>query len=519
MTAGLFASIDPRAWGAGLAMLATAVALIAWQQRGDPARAGAWLGYGALFVELLAASMALAWAFRQGAGPLTLVFGLGFVGLALSKATTAGVVIANYRERNTAGAAVGAATLIGVYTIVYLAGAFEGSLHTAETTAHAAGQSAPIQAIDAQLQAARERLANLAGYADPSKADAETAQAHAEAQAHAARLAELRAALDQAQAEAAPYANPDCSPKTDARGQPYTSRAAAACARIQAAQASIEREQPTGAHAGGYAARHAEYLGLRAHVADLETRRAGMLATGGAAQAQAAGADDRLIGWAFGLDTAQAAGLKWLLFVLGFDLLSLGLRMTSELQRGGGAMELTRRRLNAMLAAGIDPTTAAALLAGTTTPAALPPPAQVQRPEPLPALDTGGRVLSDGGAVLHSGEAVLNAHATAALDTLYPGLIDALNAGRAAQSVTDTQSVNTQSVTDTQSVTTQCVTTQASGKGLQVVECKHCGKPFKQRTLWHSYCNADCKAQAHGFTDENHAKQAANRKRAGNRKA
>jgi ribosomal protein L22 len=55
--------------------------------------------------------------------------------------------------------------------------------------------------------------------------------------------------------------------------------------------------------------------------------------------------------------------------------------------------------------------------------------------------------------------------------------------------------------------------TIASSKGLQVIECKHCGKPFKQRTLWHSYCTSDCKAQAHGFTDENHAKQAANRKR------
>jgi len=49
-----------------------------------------------------------------------------------------------------------------------------------------------------------------------------------------------------------------------------------------------------------------------------------------------------------------------------------------------------------------------------------------------------------------------------------------------------------------------------------VRECEYCNKPFEvtQRTPWNKkYCSSDCRARAHGFENEQAAKEAANRKR------
>lgn len=413
---------DARAVAGALAMLAVAALLLAWQQRGDPARLRAWLGYGALFLELLAAGLAIAWAVDQGGGLLVLLFAAGFVGMALSKATTVSAVVNGWRGGNHGAAVVGGLTLAGLYAVVYLAGVFGGAQGTAQKTATAAAQSAPVAALDAQLDAAREKLASLAPYADPVKADVESqAQAQAD-QAQAARVAALQEKVGAARAAAAPYANPDCTPKKDSRGEPYTTRAAAACAAIEQAQAALLRAERGGSgSAGGYAQRHAEYNGVRAHVADLETRRADLLSQGGAAQAQAAGADDRLVAWLLGVTTEQAAGLKWLFFVLAFDVLSLGMRLTSEMQ-GGDNTTQARRRFNALLSGGLSPAEAAAAMGSPAHPSRLPP-AGVVRPNEMdgavvppahvPALDTGAFITADGYAYLHAGERVLNPAETA----------------------------------------------------------------------------------------------------------
>lgn len=504
---GIFAYIDPRALLAALGMLGITAALIGWQQRGDPAKARVWLGYGALCVELLAASMALDYAVKQGSGLLVLFFAVGFIGLALSKATTAGALVNNWRTGNRAGVGIGAVTMAGIYFVVYLAGSFAGTIHTAQETAQAAATSAPVQAVDAQLEAARERLAALAGYADASRAHQEEQQAAAAAQAQAARIAELQAAVDAARASAAAYANPDCTPKTDGKGAPYTSRAATACAEIQAAENALQRTQSGGAaSAGGYAGRHAEYNGLRQHIADLETKRAELLSNGGAAQAAAAGADDRLVAWITGLQIEKAAGVKWLFLVLAFDLLSLGLRILSELQDEDSGVSKVARRFRALLDGGLEPAQAAAVLAGGQPATAVPAQATAAN---IPHFRAGGHVPDDGLANLHKDEFVFPPEAVRLfgldkLEELRKAALGGHTPGDNAKRQPDVTPNVTPSVTP--DVNARRVPPELSGKrgaGRQglVDTCLNCGADYTVGVWTQTCCSKDCTAKMAGFED------------------
>jgi hypothetical protein len=399
---GILSTIDPRTFAAGLAMLATTAALIGWQLRGDPSRCRSWLGYGALFLELLAAGLALSWAVMQGEGMLAVLFGLGFVGLALSKATTAGALVHSYRTGNGAAVFVGLVTLLGVYVIVYLAGVFGGQHDTVTKTAAAALASSPVQAVDAQLSAARERLAGLAGFADSTRAADETAAADSAAASIEAERRRLSSELGAARGELS------ACPKD------HITRC------IKPAQAKIEglrAELATLPVATGsdYAEQHAAYTGLQQHIADLETKRAELLSDGGMATTAAAGSDDRMITWLTGFEGEHAAGLKWLLFVLAFDLLSLGLRIFSELHGGHDDAAAAVAQFRALLLAGFDRGAAAAILGGNSQTI---PPAQVRLNEPVPQMAVGGAVLSDGLIHAHAGERVLNAQETAEWEAL-----------------------------------------------------------------------------------------------------
>ena len=520
---GIFAYIDPRALLAALGMLGITAALIGWQRRGDPAKARTWLGYGALCVELLAASMALDYAGKQGAGMLVLFFAVGFIGLALSKATTAGALVNNWRTGNRAGVGIGAVTMAGIYFVVYLAGSFAGVIHTAQDNAEAAATSAPVQALDAQLEAARERLAALAGYADAGRAHSEEQQLATAQQAQAARIEALQASVDAARASAAAYANPDCTPKTDGKGAPYTSRAAKACAEIQAAENALERAQSGGAaSAGGYAERHGEYNGLRQHIADLETKRAELLSSGGAAQAAAAGADDRLVAWITGLQIEKAAGVKWLFLVLAFDLLSLGLRILSELQDEDSGVSKVARRFRALLDGGLEPAQAAAVLAGGTVPAAEPQPVlrQAQDTALRQAQDTataadaphfraGGHVPDDGLAHLHKDEFVMPPEAVRLygldkLEELRKAALGEHTPGdNAERPPSDTPDV-TPSVTpgvDAKRVPPELSGKRGAGRQGLVDTCLHCGADYTVGVWTQTCCSKDCTAKMAGFED------------------
>jgi hypothetical protein len=147
-------------------------------------------------------------------------------------------------------------------------------------------------------------------------------------------------------------------------------------------------------------------------------------------------------------------------------------------------------------------------------------PAVVTRPhlEPVPALDTGGRIEADGLIHAHAGEAVLNAAAVAELERIAPGLVDKLNALQGGLGVptaaVDTAGVTTTAAVDTAAVPTAGVTTA----DVKMRPCAQCGRPFpiEQRTPWNKrYCSDDCRARGHGFPNIDAARKAANRKRRG----
>jgi hypothetical protein len=110
--------------------------------------------------------------------------------------------------------------------------------------------SANFQAAQSARQGAQERAQSLA-------VDNSTV---AEAQA---ALAALAGRIRAAEAQAAAWAiMPDCIPKKDGRGNPYTTKAAAACAPLAALRAEAEPYNAV-------LARSAEYKGAQAHAQSL----------------------------------------------------------------------------------------------------------------------------------------------------------------------------------------------------------------------------------------------------------
>ena len=162
------------------------------------------------------------------------------------------------------------------------------------------------------------------------------------------------------------------------------------------------------------ASRDSKRMRLQENIASLEERRAALLSSGGAAT-DVASADDRLIAWVFGLDSVeQAAGIKWLIFVAVFDILSLLLRLAGDLLLGNDIAGAAARKIRALIDSGLSVQDAAFTMAGQ--------PAKVR-----PALSIGGRIDGDGLSEVHGGEVVLNSGATRELDSRYPGLLDELN--------------------------------------------------------------------------------------------
>ena len=297
-------AFDWRLVVAGLAVAAVGAALVAWQTRGDPARCRGWLGWSALSLELLAAAMAVFWAVRNGSNVLTLLFAVGFIGLALAKAVTISALVHAGRAGNYGAVAVGVLAMAGAYLTVYGAGAFEGTMDGSQKAAEAAQRSAPALAMDSQLKAAYAKLEGLTAYADSTRA----AESASKAENLHRRLQDARNRLAA------------CPPT-------YITKC------VDPARREIASlEQALGAD--GYAAGNAAYLGTQQHIADLEAQRAELLKTGGTAAGVAAGRDDELVAWLFGVPVPQAAALKWLLFVGVFDVLSLLLRLLVPPNKG-----------------------------------------------------------------------------------------------------------------------------------------------------------------------------------------
>lgn len=325
---------------ATLGTVAIGFVLIAWQTKGNRHQTRSWLGWAALTLELLAGSMAVYWAASNGEGLLTWVFIGGFVGLAMAKATIVSAVVVAYEKHLYPAMAIGVLTLLGAYTIVYFAGSFHGGMESAGRAAQEAEASAPIRAIDAQLTAARDKLTGLSGFADGARASTEGAQAQQ-------LQDELRAAQSDLSRCPANYITKCINP----------------------AQARIAelRSQLSGLtyHSG-----NTSYSGTKQLIADLETQRAKLLQNGNIKTASGSGADDQMVAWILNVGIEEARHLKWLVFVLAFDVLSLMFRLTGDMVSvGQNDNRLLASRMVVLLDSGLSASEAGNILEHNKRPA------------------------------------------------------------------------------------------------------------------------------------------------------
>ena len=320
-----------------LGIIALFCALVAYQQRGHVNQSRSWLGYSALTLELLAGSMAIYWSVKNGSGLLTWIFVFGFVGLAVAKATIVPAVSKAFNDGNTPALVFGVISLLGAYSVVYFAGSFHGGIEGAGKAAQEATASAPIRALDSQLEAARDKLSGLSNYADSSKAAKESAAA----KALDIKLSNARTALSRCPAN-------------------YLTKC------INPNQRKIDNLQNQ-LSALTYHSGNQNYSGAQQLIADLETQRAGLLTSGNIASESGHGADDRMIAWLLNVSEERARDLKWLIFVLAFDILSLLFRLTGEfIVRGVPEIKLLTRQLAVLLESGYSLPNAAAMLASAS---------------------------------------------------------------------------------------------------------------------------------------------------------
>jgi hypothetical protein len=318
-----------------LGVIALLLALIAYQQRGHANQSRAWLGWSALTLELLAGAMAIYWSVNQGSGFLTIIFVIGFVGLALAKASIVSAVSKAYEDKNTIALVFAVVSLLGAYGVVYFAGSFHGGIESAGKAAAEATASAPIRAIDAQLEAARNKLTGLSSYADSGKASAESNKA-------AQLNSQLTAAKEALSRCPANYLTKCINPNQ---------------AKIDSLNAKLS--------ALTYHSGNQDYSGTKQLIADLETQRAEMLTGGNIASESGHGADDKMVAWMLNISEEQARNVKWLVFVLAFDVLSLLFRLTGEfVSKGISDTKQLTRQLTVLIESGYTLPNAALMLSG-----------------------------------------------------------------------------------------------------------------------------------------------------------
>lgn len=318
-----------------LGALALIFALVAYQKRSSVKQSKEWLGYSAIALELLAGTMAIFWAVTNGSGLLTWFFVFGVVGLAVAKATIVPAVSKAHEDNNTVGLSLGVLSLIGAYGVIYLAGSFHGSIEGAGRAAQEANESSSVRAIDAQLAVERDKLSNLSQYADSSKAAAEGKQAK--------YLQGRIAATEIAMNKCPPTYLTNCiNPKQE---------------KIDSLQLQLRGLT--------YYTNNQSYSGTKQLIADLEKQREQAL-KGGAITESGLGAEDKMIAWVLDITEEKARDIKWLVFVLAFDILSLLFRLTGEfVDRKLAANKQLTKQFSTLLETGLSMNEVATMLAGS----------------------------------------------------------------------------------------------------------------------------------------------------------
>jgi len=417
----------------------------------NPTRAKA-LKTAALVVELLSIVLTISWAYnaREGGNLLfSLVFCAAFIGFVVFKGQSVPLAVTAWRQGNRKLSILSFFLAITSLLMLLFTSVFDVINANGDAVAQRIEASKPAQALDESITMARERLASLAPFADAAKASRNEQETKQHNILIKQQIAEVQAQLNSLEYPPVPsphnqYMNEDCSPKTNANGIPFTSRAAKGCQVYRALLDKVDQQrhqhlsklnslQSQNNTVASYAENHAAYLGTQSHLKSLLEERA-QLAENGQGVKSAWRSEDLILAELLGVDPTKANALKWFLFAALFDLLSLIARIIAALVApASNREEEQKKKLNILLANGFS-VDAAMLAIGNNTAETTHPldslqVAKVSRPhlDPVPALSTGGRINSDGLAELHSGEIVLNKQAVDFLDKEYNGLCEALN--------------------------------------------------------------------------------------------
>jgi len=419
----------------------------------NPTRAKA-LKTAALVVELLSIVLTISWAYsaREGGNLLfSLVFCAAFIGFVVFKGQSVPLAVTAWRQGNRKLSILSFFLAITSLLMLLFTSVFDVINANGNAVAQRIEASKPAQALDESIAMARERLANLAPFADAAKASRNEQETKQHNLLIKQQISETQAQLASLEYPPVPsphnkYMNNDCSPKTNANGSPFTSRAAKGCEiytpmldkvdqQRQQILTQLNNLRSQSNQIAAYAENHAAYLGTQSHLKSLLEERA-QLTENGQGVKSAWRSEDLILAELLGVDPTKANALKWFLFAALFDLLSLIARIIAALVApAANREEEQKKKLNLLLSNGFNIDDALAALGNHSqhnTKNIDIPPAKVSRPHldtplPVPALSTGGRIHSDGLVELHAGEVVLNKTSVDFLDKEYKGLCDALN--------------------------------------------------------------------------------------------
>lgn len=454
-----------------LGILAALLVLIAWQKRQSKERAGAWLGYSALTLELLGLSLTVYWAVNAPDGVvLPIIFCLGFVGMIVGRAILIPQIIKTGNFKTKFFIVLG---LLVAYMALYSSGLFYAVNDAGYSAQERLESSAPAKALDSEIELVRQRISSLATFADASKAHAEQMATQQAQQTQQARITELKSQLAQKKAElSACPAN-------------YLTN----CVKpLRRKIASIEAElNSLGGVSGlgsGYARKHDEYNGLQAHLVELQKERASLSQNGQGIKSMWK-PEDTMLAWLFGISEEKASQIKWLIFTFIFDFLSLIFRIVSAFISPNDPEAERKQKFLSLLDAGLSLHQIANVIDDDASKPELQP-AKVKFSTDIPALAIGGRIESDGLIEAHTGECVLNPTATNWLDKHYPNLLDSANRGDfPANSNANSRDVNS-------------IPSERKAVG-GVYQCEHCGADYTAKTVWQKFCKKCSEANRKGF--------------------
>jgi hypothetical protein len=449
-----------------LGILAALFVLIAWQKRQTKERAGAWLGYSALTLELLGLSLTVYWAVNAPDGVvLPIIFCLGFLGMIVGRAVLIPQIIKTGNFKAKFFIIVG---LLIAYMALYSSGLFYAVNDAGYSAQERLESSAPAKALDAKIDMVRQRISSLATFADASRAHDEQQaiqQAHDEQQAQVNAL-ESQLAQKRAELTACPYN--------------YITKC------IKPAKATIARleSQLNGLNnpsaGSGYAQKHDMYNGLQAHLVELQKERAALSENGQGIKSMWK-PEDSMIAWLFDISEEKASQIKWLIFTFIFDFLSLMFRIVSAFIAPNDPEAERKQKFLSLLDAGLSLHQIASVIDEDDSLEIKP--AKVKFSTDIPALAAGGRIESDGLIEAHAGECVLNAKATYWLDEHYPSLLDSANRGD-FPAVGPANSNNANRYANEHSRQENPDKKAVGG----VYQCQSCGEDYTAKTVWQKYC-------------------------------